>query len=41
MEQAVVSFFIHGFAYALCWIQAERGIGRLIPFNDNHRKAQA
>ena len=29
------------FAHALCWIQAERGINRLIPFNDNHRKAQS
>jgi hypothetical protein len=28
------------FAHALCWIHAERGISRLIPFNDNHRKAQ-
>jgi transposase IS66 family protein len=29
------------FAHALCWIHAERGISRLIPFNDNHRKAQS
>lgn len=28
------------FTHALCWIHAERGISRLIPFNDNHRKAQ-
>jgi hypothetical protein len=28
------------FAHALCWIHAERGISRLIPFNDHHRKAQ-
>jgi hypothetical protein len=28
------------FAHALCWIHAERGINRLIPFNDNPRKAQ-
>jgi hypothetical protein len=28
------------FAHALCWLHAERGINRLIPFNDNHRKAQ-
>jgi Transposase IS66 family len=29
------------FAHALCWIHAERGLSRLIPFNDNHRKAQS
>jgi Transposase IS66 family len=29
------------FAHALCWIHAERGISRLIPFNDNQRKAQS
>src|ERR687887_88188 len=29
------------FAHALCWIHAERGISRLIPFNDHHRKAQS
>ncbi len=27
------------FDHALCWIHAERGINRLIPLNDTHRKA--
>ena len=27
------------FNHALCWIHAERGINRLIPLNDAHRKA--
>ena len=27
------------FDHALCWIHAERGINRLIPLNDAHRKA--
>jgi hypothetical protein len=29
------------FQHALCWIHAERSTNRLIPLNDNHRKAQA
>lgn len=29
------------FEHALCWIHAERGIHRLIPLNDAHRRAQS
>ena len=29
------------FEHALCWIHAERGINRLIPLNEGHRKAVA
>lgn len=29
------------FEHALCWIHAERGIHRLIPWNDAHRRAQS